>query len=215
MDKHIVFFDLDGTILGGMSSEKSFFIYLLKKGHIGIKQFIKYWLFIIKWFPKYKLRAFVKNKSYLAGLSKDKINTLAEQFVTEKLLKNIRPELIKKIEEHRRAGDIIILLTGTPSFIAQVFAKHLNIDHVEPTHCVLENENFSHLSPTQHPYAEEKLTIAKRICQQYGIDIKNCFAYGNSIHDSILLAAVGQAIAVTPDKKLRKIAKENHWEIIE
>lgn len=214
MSKRIVFFDLDGTILGGMNSERSFFFYLIRKRHIGLKHFLKYWIFILKWLPKYKLKIFVQNKAYLAGMRKSKIKKLAEEYVNKKLLKKIKPLLVNKIKQHRENNDILVLLTGTPHFIAKVFAKHLNIDHIEPTYCVIENDYFTNLPPTQNPFAEEKLTIAKRVCQQYQADMKDCFAYANSIYDAALLSAVGHAIAVNPDLFLHRLAKKNGWKII-
>jgi len=214
MVRRIAFFDLDGTILQGLSSEKSFFFHLIKQRHLGIWRLFKYWLSILKLLPKYKFRVFIKNKAYLVGFSEDEIKKLAEKFVTENLLKKIHPELIQKIEQHRASHDALILLTGTPYFIAEIFAKHLNIEHVEATHCVLEDNYFTEQEPAQSPFAEEKLTIAEKLCQQYQANIKDCVAYGNSIHDAILLSAVGCAIAVSPDRKLRKFAEKNGWEIV-
>jgi len=214
MTNRIAFFDLDGTILGGMNSERAFFFYLIKKRHIGLKHLFQYWMFLLKWLPKYKLQVFVQNKAYLAGIPKNKIKQLAKEYVTTKLLKKIRPQLVERIEQHRKNGDILVLLTGSPSFIAKVFAKHLNIDNIEPSYCVIKNDYFTDLPPTQNPFAEEKLAIAKRSCQQYQANLQDCFAYGNSIYDATLLSAVGNAIAATPDIRLRKLAKKNNWEII-
>jgi HAD superfamily hydrolase (TIGR01490 family) len=214
MTKRIAFFDLDGTILQGLSSERVFFFHLIKKRHLGIWRLFKYWLSLVKSLPKHKFRIFIKNKAYLAGFSEDEIKQLAEKFVTKNLLPRIHPALIQKIEQHRASNDILVLLTGTPYFLAEVFARHLNIEHVEATYCVLENNYFTEESPTQSPFAEEKLAIAEKLCQQYQADIKDCVAYGNSIHDAPLLAAVGLAIAVDPDKKLHKLAEKNNWEII-
>ena len=61
-----------------------------------------------------------------------------------------------------------------------------------------------------HPLASQHF----QACQEYDLDIKNSVAYANSIHDLALLASVGQAIAVTPDRKLRQIAHQRDWEII-
>jgi phosphoserine phosphatase len=213
--KKIAFFDLDGTVLRGISSEKAFFFYLLRKRYIGPKQFFCYWAFILRWFPKYKFLTFIKNKAYLTGLSKDEITKLAEKFVVENLLKKLRPDLMVRIEEHMKAKDLVVLLTGAPAFLAKVFAKHLGIDEVQPTRCVHLYDKFSHLPPTQNPFAKEKLEIAEKLCGQHEVNIKDCAAYGNSIYDATLLKAVGQAVAVTPDRRLRKVAKKHGWEIVD
>ena len=213
--KKIVFFDLDGTILEGISSENAFFCHLLFNGYIGLRQFLITSYCMIKWLPKFKLHAFIKNKSYLYGLSTEETAQLAKKFVQDKLLKKIRPKLRERIEEHRAAGDRLILLTGSLEFLASEFASELNIPEVCATHCVHHFGQFTHLLPTQHPYAAEKLKLAKEICEKYHVDIKDCAAYGNSINDKFILEAVGKAVAVTPHKSLRKIAAKEGWEILD
>lgn len=212
--KKIVFFDLDGTILSGMSSENAFFLYLLRHGYIGIKQFLSALLFTLKWLSKYKLEVFIKNKAYLTGLPVDQISALGKKFVIQKLRNKIRPVLEKRILMHQKTGDIVVLLTGTHEFLANVLAQYLNIDQVEATKCTCCDNRFTNLPPEKHPFSTEKLHIAERICKNHGIPIKNCFAYGNSINDAVLLEQVGYPIAVYPDRRLQKIAKKEGWEII-
>jgi HAD superfamily hydrolase (TIGR01490 family) len=213
--KKIVFFDLDGTILSGISSENAFFLHLLKHGYLGIKQFLSAFLFILKWLPKYKLKVFIKNKAYLTGLKVDQISALGKKFVIQKLQDKIRPALEKRILMHQKAGDLIVLLTGTHEFLANIFAQYLNIDQVEATKCTCCHNRFTNLPPEKHPFSTEKLRIAEKLCQTNHILLKNCCAYGNSINDAALLKQVGQPIAVHPDWRLQKIAKKQGWEILE
>lgn len=213
-NKKIVFFDLDGTILSGISSENVFILYLFTHGYIGIMQLFKSFIFTFRWMFKYGKQVFVKNKAYLAGLPKKEIIAIGEKMVREKLLKKLRPLLRQRIEEHRVAGDILVLLTGSLEFLAKIFAHELGIEHVEASHLAKSEHFFSHHPPEQHPYGKEKVTVALKVCEKYHIPIKDCVAYGNSIHDEAILAAVGRAIAVTPDKQLAKIAKQRGWEII-
>jgi HAD superfamily phosphoserine phosphatase-like hydrolase len=211
----LVLFDLDGTLLEGLSSENSFVLYLLKKGYIRSHQISAYIKFLIKWFPKYHIYTFIKNKAYLAHLSVDKICDLGQKFVKEHLISRVRPTLVNAIEQHRAAGDILVLLSGTHQFIAEAFGKLLNIPHVEATKCVLKDNRFTQLPPKQHPFAREKLDITRRLCRQYGLTLERCVAYGNSCNDLFLLSSVGFPVAVYPDWKLRKIAQRKHWKLID
>lgn len=210
----IVFFDLDGTILHGLSSENRFILHLLKNRRLGIKQISSAFLYLFKWAPRFKQYIFVKNKAYLTDLSVQNIEALAKKYVQTKLAKLIRPALVAKIKMHQAKGDHVILLTGSPDFLANELAKYLNISEIHATVLAKHGDIFTNLPPLQHPYAEEKLLLAKNICQQHNCELSQCYAYGNSIHDFILLKNVGHPVAVTPDRKLRKKATELNWEII-
>jgi HAD superfamily phosphoserine phosphatase-like hydrolase len=211
---HLVFFDLDGTLIDPPSSEKSFLWYLFTQRVIGWKQYLNAALFALQWASSYKQYVFIKDKAYLADLPVDYIIPIAKSFTREKLLPRIRPSLKKLIEIHRQANDINILLTGAHDFIAEEFAKYLGMDEMYASQCVVVNDHFTNAPLIQHPFRNEKLTIAKQVCNKHKIDIKDTFAYANSINDKILLCAVGHPVAITPDHKLKRIAEKEHWQII-
>lgn len=210
----IVFFDLDGTIIDG-DSEWHFFLYLLKQKKIRFKQVFLGAYFLLRWFLKYRFYVFVKNKSYLAGLEKSEIHGMAEQFVKESIIQKIRPKIKAIIDEHLKSKDRLILITGTHEFLGKFVAEYLGIDEVYGTECVYQNGRFTEWPPKLHPFAKTKLKIAEKVCEECHEDIKNTVAYGNSRNDFYILNGVGRAVAVTPDKKLRKIAEQKHWEIID
>lgn len=211
----LVIFDLDGTIIPNPSSEKLFLFWLIAHRYIGIKQIWHAIFYNFKWLLKFKDEIFVRNKAYLYDLSADEINKAAREFATKKLLPKIRPKMQQKIAAHHAAGDTVILLTGTLTPIAQVFAEHLKFDDYHSNQCVIHNGRFTNSPPSKQPYREEKLSISQKICAHYHTAITDVITYANSIHDVHLLEAAGTPIVVTPDKKLRKIALQNNWQIIE
>lgn len=213
-NKHIIFFDLDGTILNGISSENRFILYLLFHGYIKPKAIWHSLLFLFRWLFKYKKQIFVKNKCYLSTSDYNRINDLGKMIIHKKIIKKIRPQLLNIIAEHKKQGDILFLLTGAPIFLAKILAEYLQIDNIEATNFEILNGSFTNKAPLQHPYGQEKLIIALRVCKAYGVDIKSTTAYANAKHDIFLLAAVGTPIAVTPDKKLFQYAKKRGWKII-
>lgn len=212
--KKLVFFDLDGTIIPA-SSERNFFIWLVLHGFIKFKQIFGFAKFVIKWVYHYKQEVFLKNKAYLLGLSVSEVDKLAREFAVNKLLPTIRPKIKKIIDEHLCQNDRVILLSATLEPIAETFAKYLNIPEVVATKPFHNNNIFGSQPPIEHPYSRDKLLVAKRVCDQDNINIKDCVAYGNSIHDLHLLECVGAPIAVTPDKCLRRIALTKKWTIID
>ena len=138
----------------------------------------------------------------------------AKQFAAKKLLSRLRPNIMQRLEQHKTNNDIVILLTGAPKFIAEVFAKQLGVFEIRATEFSILNDCFNDSSPLQHPFGQEKVTVAQKVCDKYNLALSDSVAYGNSIHDLALLEKVGQAIAVTPDNKLRRIATKRNWEIL-
>lgn len=62
-------------------------------------------------------------------------------------------------------------------------------------------------------YGEEKLRAVKRIAQERGIELRGSHAYGNTLLDRPMLAAVGHAHVVNPGRDLAAVANQCDWEI--
>jgi HAD superfamily hydrolase (TIGR01490 family) len=210
----LVFFDLDGTLIKGLSSEKRFFVFLLRRRILRLRQLAEFLNFTLRWFTHSRKDVWKKNKAYLTGLRLNKIQHLAEQFVAKAFLPNLRSVVKRRLENHLAHGDIVVLLTGTPDFIAWPMAKQLGITHIAATVCDTKNGCFTSTPPVIHPLGTAKLQIADQMCRNFNTTLAKCTAYANSVSDIALLASVSRPVAVYPDSKLRQIAKRRGWEII-
>jgi phosphoserine phosphatase len=211
----LVFFDLDGTLIDNPSSEVKFFFYLLKRRYFGWKQIWAAGIFWFRWLWRFKKEIFIKDKAYFYELLVSDISEVAAQFARQRLLPNIRLSIKELLDAHLQNKDIVVLLTGSPEFVADVVAKKLRVNDFYATKLAVNGERFSADPPLQHPYALEKLQIAQTVCDKYQVKITDTVAYANSIHDYALLNACGRPIVVTPDRKLRRIAKAKNWQIID
>ena len=209
-----VLLDVDGTLLRGPSSERLFFRHLLMQRHCGWRQLASAALFSLRWWPSYGRHVLKKNKAYLVGLSVRAVEQVAETFVQEVLATRVRPSILQRLEEHRRAGHPLALLTGTPEFIAVPLAAQLQAQHYSATGCSIRDGVFDREPPTIHPFGVEKLQQAQALCSRLGWRLSDCFAYADSAHDIPLLRAAGHPVAVYPDRRLRRVAADEGWEII-
>jgi hypothetical protein len=85
---------------------------------LNLRQLAAFLIFTLRWFTHLRKDVWKKNKAYLAGLKPNKIQHLAEQLVAQALLPNLSPVAKRRLETHLAQGDIVVLLTGTPDFIA-------------------------------------------------------------------------------------------------
>ncbi len=207
--------DLDGTLLKGPSSEKLFFLFLLKNRIIGLRQIAATVFFLARWSHVFGVTVFKKNKAYLAGLNCDRIKEQAALFVKSKIIKRFHPQMVQRIADHHKKGDVTVLLTGTLDMIAGPIGLALGIHYICATTCSSRNSIFTSNPPLIHPFGPDKLRFSKEICQKLGCELSDCTAYGNSTDDIPLLEAVAHPVAVYPDKGLRRHAREHSWECIE
>jgi HAD superfamily phosphoserine phosphatase-like hydrolase len=210
----LAIFDIDGTLLTGPSTEKRFFLHLLRSGRIGPRQVLGFAWFLLRWTPRYGRHVFKKNKAYLAWLREDDIRQLATAWAGTALREAWFEPCVARLRRHREAGDPVVLVSGTPQFVAEGIGAALGVSQVLGSECVVANGRFRTRPPLRHPFRGEKVTIMAALAREHGVTPAEITTYADSIYDLPLFRAVGTAVAVRPDEELAVVAEESGWEII-
>jgi HAD superfamily hydrolase (TIGR01490 family) len=209
----LVIVDLDGTLLRG-GSEIRFIAHLAATRRIGISALLRSVAFAIRFAPRFGRDVWKKNKAYLAGLPRTQVEKWGRSFASECLAGLLRQSVLDRIARHRAGGDVIILMTGTPEFLARPLAEVIGAELCIATQCRDQDGGYVASPPLRHPFANEKLKLARETAARLGVSLAECTAYADSRDDIELLSEVGTPIAVAPDRELARHAREHGWEII-
>lgn len=210
----LVLFDIDGTLISQPGSERLFFNFLVRKGVLGPRQWIAGTMFAIANLLRFGRHTLRKDKAYLSGLRVATVAALADEFVKNELAQHLVPVTVQRLHGHLTAGDRVILLSGTPQFIADPLARLLGADAAVAAMCAVDGDRFAARAPLRHPLGESKADAAREIARQYGLPLESAVAYGDSINDVALFRVVGHSVAISPGRRLRKLATGNGWEIL-
>lgn len=209
----LAIFDIDGTLVS-VSSERLFWRFLLARRRQGFRQIFTYLLFLVRYVWIGGVHTVKKNKAYLAGLPVDEVEALAKEFVAERLLEHLHEPAVQRLRQHLARGDTVVLMSGTLQPIARALAEHLGVRHVVGTVANERDGRFTGQPPDVHPFDTAKLTLARELAAARGLDLAEATAYGDSRHDLPLLRAVGEPVAVRPDRALAAEAERCGWEIL-
>ncbi len=149
------------------------------------------------------------------GLPVDEVTALSQPLFEGVIRPRLRAEALRTVEQHRSHGHTVVLLSGGLDFIVQPLAVHLGAQVVIAAELEERGGRFTGRLATPPLTNDGKAIAIARFTRQWEIDARACFAYGDSISDLPMLEAVGQANAVTPDRRLRTIAARRGWPIHE
>ena len=207
--KTCAIFDLDGTIIR-VSSEQIFLSYLLSYGEIPIPNLLGW----VSNFLKVKSLAAAKsNKIYLRGLGEEHLHKIARRCFIDTLRPSIASHISELVHAHRAAGRTVILMSGSLSFLVQPFHDHFQTDLMVAHELEVVDGTLTGRRVGLHPFAENKAKLAQQLAMEHGFDLSNSYAYGNHHTDAHKLELFGNPVAVNPDRKLRRIARERGWQI--
>jgi len=203
--KTAAIFDLDGTLIS-LSGERRFIPWMIFTFRMNPFKLVPYV------FRSFKDGNFFSTKLYYRGEKIRKMESLASYFFSEeKVKKMVFKEAIKEIEKHKKEGRKLVLLTGSPEFLAKNFA-FLGFDTVIGSRLEKNEELFTG-ELLQYPSGEIKREIVKELAKKEGLNLKESFGFGNSGADLKFLELLGHPVAVNPSRTLRKKTREMAWEI--
>ncbi|HET7315456.1 HAD-IB family hydrolase [Salinisphaera sp.] len=211
----LVIFDIDGTLVPGSSSEARFARYLWQVRALGPRQLLAFAWFTLRYLPRFGKHVMQKNKAYLSGHEYGDIVDLARRFVADVLLPTLHAPAVERLKAHQAAGDAVVLLSGTPQFLADALGAALGIEHCIGAACSTENGRFTGAPPRRHPYGPTKIDAAETLASQAGLPLAEAVAFGDSISDAHLFRVVGEAVAVAPDRRLSVAAVGAGWEVLD
>jgi alcohol-forming fatty acyl-CoA reductase len=208
-------FDVDGTIVG--SNVVSYFAWLrMREIPAALRPLWLAW-FLTK-VPYYwgldKLsrahfnRAFYKN---YAGWKPSRARHLGQESFAGFTLDRIFPEALQQLRDHKAAGHRVVLLSGALDFLLEPM-KDLADDVLCST---LAQENGAYTGElTGAPVAgEARARMLASFARRRGLDLSRSYAYADSISDLPMLEAVGNPVAVNPDRRLGTAAEARGWKV--
>ncbi len=208
------FFDIDHTIVRGTSMERVFLKYLFARRYIAVMDILRTGVFICGNLFDTTGIAIRSRRPYLQGKSASLMKLLANQCFSERVAPEISGMALAKIREHKNAGHSVILLSGTLDILAEPLRAYTNADLYIACNTVVKDGHYTGGIMPPVPYGDLKRDIVLRYAQKYAINLKECFAYGDSITDSGLFRIVGNPVVVNPGRRLRVIAGESGWGIV-
>lgn len=212
--QRLALFDIDGTLVTGASTERRFYRHLLRTGAQGPRQVAAALWFLLSGWPRFGRQVFKKNKAYLYQLPVARVTALADAWVPRALAGAWHVAAVRRLHQHLADGDRVVLLSGTPDFLAAAIARELGVNRSIGSACERRGGRFGRRAPARHPFGAEKLALARELCAQQGVAAADVVAYGDSRHDLDLLRWVGRAVAVRPDAGLLAEAAARGWEVL-
>jgi HAD superfamily hydrolase (TIGR01490 family) len=212
----LAIFDLDETLLAG-DSDYLWGQFLVEQGLVDREH---YRTENERFYRQYRegrldIRAWLSFQ--LAPLAKHDLDFLLkvrEQFLIEKIRPIVLPAARALVERHRQAGDALLIITSTNSFITTPIAPLFGISNLLATEPEMADGRYTGRVSGLPCYREGKVVRLKEWIQHRPYTLSESWFYSDSQNDLPLLELVGHPVAVDPDETLAHFAKNRAWPVI-
>lgn len=119
------------------------------------------------------------------------------------------------VEEHRRQGHLLVLLTSSSPYESEAASEHFGLDAFLSTRYEVRAGRFTGGIELPICYGQGKVVAAERFAAEHDVDLAASYFYTDSITDLPMLARVGFPRVVNPDPRLRRTARVRGWPILD
>lgn len=212
----LALFDLDNTLLSG-DSDYLWGVFLAEQGIVDRDSYEKenqrfYDAYKQGTLDIYEFLAF--SLKPLAENDPAKLQALHQQFMAQKIRPIMSPAAFELVDKHRRAGDILAVITATNSFVTGPIVKAFGIDNLLATEPEKNGGHYTGRVAGIPCFQQGKVTRMQSWMAEHTLSWDGSWFYSDSHNDLPLLQQVDHPVAVDPDATLKKVAQEKGWPII-
>lgn len=214
---HLAFFDLDRTILS-VNSGTLWVRREVALGHLSKRQALR----AMGWLARYHFgfasaEALVEEAvTHLVGTSSAALQERTVRFFHEEVRGTYRPGALQAIEQHRRDGSRLVMLTSSTNYLSRLVAEELRFDGVLCNHLEVDAQGIHTGQVTGGVcFGPGKLPHAQAEADRHGVPLRDATFYTDSYSDLTVLEAVARPVAVNPDPRLRRHAQRRGWRVLD
>lgn len=209
------FFDIDGTLVS-VNTAPLYASYMRRHGKARRRDLVRTAFYLLQ----YRLnlldidRALERASSFIVGQDEAEIRAFCERWYQEVVRAYLVPHMVERIEEHRRAGHALALLSSSTNYLAEPLARDLRVEHLLVTRLEVVDGRFTGRPIAPVCYGRGKVHWATAFAGEQQIDLAESFFYTDSVTDLPVLELVGHPRIVNPDRLLRREARRRGWQIV-
>ena len=217
MGRAAAFFDLDRTLLR-RSSTLALAPAFRRHGVITRSQVAKaaFWqlLFVLRGASRERVRAAAEDGlMLLRGFSPERMQHLVGEALEPVLAPLVYDESLHLLRQHRERGEPAYIVSAALQEVVDALAERLGFDGALGTVCEVRDGVYTGRG-IRSLHGENKADAVRELAAREGYDLATSTAYSDSHTDLPFLEAVGNPVAVNPDRELRRIASRRGWPVL-
>ena len=140
------------------------------------------------------------------------------QFMQEVILPYLKPQALELVRQHQAAGDHVMIVTATNEFVTRPIAQAFGVKELIAVELERDAQGWitGEISGTPSFKEGKVRRISEWLSanQKTWRDVQITF-YSDSINDLPLLERAQIPVAVNPDARLRQLATDRGWRILQ
>ena len=149
----------------------------------------------------------------LKGFAVEDLRALVRDAMEPVLKPLVYREALELVQLHRGRGEPVYIVSATLQEIVEELADELGFDGALGSTCEIADGIYTGRS-LRACHGAGKAAALRELAGEHGYDLTVSTAYSDSHTDLPFLEAVGNPVAVNPDRELRQVSAERGWPVL-
>lgn len=138
-------------------------------------------------------------------------------FMSSVILPAIKPQALDLVRSHQAAGEAVVIVTATNEFVTRPIAQAFGVSELIAVELERAHGWFTGEIAGVPSFREGKIERVTQWLRQRQLDWSQVHAtfYSDSMNDLSLLEHVNTPVATNPDARLRALAQQRGWRILD
>jgi HAD superfamily hydrolase (TIGR01490 family) len=149
----------------------------------------------------------------------EKSHAAHAEYMQKVVLPGIKPQALDLVRQHQAAGDTVVIITATNEFVTRPIAKAFGVPELLAIDLEVDPATNWYTGEIRGvpSFREGKVTRFEAWMAAHDLnwDSVHTTFYSDSINDVPLMERSDVAVATNPDDRLRVLAQERQWRILD
>ena len=140
------------------------------------------------------------------------------RFMDEVIRPAIEPQALALVHQHQRAGDVVVITSATNEFVTRPIAQAFGVDELIATELERDAQGWFTGAVRGQPNMREGKVLRMNdwlAARGWTWESVESTFYSDSMNDLPLLEKVNHPVATNPDARLRAVAQQRGWRILD